>query len=789
MKLLFRNLLSVCRKFKLPMLLNILGLSVAFVAFMITLIKVNSEFSFESMHKNRNRIYMVELSYGDMISDNVHQRYSLERFFESSPLIEKHTAILPFVKNVEVRITDKEENEKAFVVNMSPVESGINEMFDFQIISGVADCIKDPEKVMIPASMAKKFFGRTDVVGESIIPSESVWSTSQKRFTIGAVYKDFPYNTQLENDIYFRMDPDFSIGSDQGRNFIGYVMLSSSDAVETLEENFKSSLVSNDLYKDLKLNLVPLEDLYFYYDKPLMTKGGDRATLYVLLCVGLLVLIIAMINHMNLSASLAPIRIRSINTQKVFGSSNVHIRTLLITESVLICVSAFLISLFLLWLVNKSALLSFVESDLSIISNIPMILNTCSIALLLGIISGIYPAYYMTSFSPALVLKGSFGLSSKGRILRNSLVGFQLVITVALISASVYLYLQNAFMKDGDMGFDKDRIVVVQANRTIMGKHKEEIAERLKQNPLIVDIAFSSQKVGASDSYQVNSVKTPKGDEFTFSSIFVSSNFFEVMGIPLIEGTIPTLTDQQTTEGVYVFNRLARDLHELNPLDKLQGYFDFPTPVIGFFDNIALTSKRMKEQEIAFFVKDDLVKKRSNVMNVRMEDQAHPMEVSNLIQKTFKEFDPSAVVNIEFYDTIISRLYEKESNMERLILLLTMLTILLSVIGLFGLVLFEAQYKRKEIGVRKVFGATTGEILYSLNMTYLRMVLICTLISIPLTYLGVQTWLETFAYRIPVYWWVFALSATIVLIITLLTVSSQSWKAARENPVNSVKSL
>ncbi|MGL5786002.1 MAG: ABC transporter permease [Bacteroidales bacterium] len=789
MKLLFRNLLSICRKFKLPMLLNILGLSVAFVAFMITLIKVYSEFSFESMHKNRDRIYMVEFSYEDMISDNIHQRYSLERLFESSPLIEQKFILFPFLKNVEIRIKDQNQDEKAFVLNMTPVTPDITQLFDFQIINGDAGCLKDPEKVMMPVSMANKLFGRTDVVGETITPSESVWSTSQKKFTIGAVYNDFPYNTQLSNDIYLRMDPDFSIRSDEGRNFLGYVMLSSPDAAQTLEANFQSSLVSNDYNKDLKVKLVPIEDLYFYYDNPLMTKGGDRATLYILFCVGLLVLIIAMINHMNLTASLAPIRIRSINTQKVFGSSNAHIRTLLIAESVLISVSAFLISLFFLWLVSRSGLLSFIESDLSVINNLAMVLITGSIALLLGVITGMYPAFYMTSFPPAVVLKGTFGLSSKGKVLRNTLVGFQLVITVAFISASTYLYLQNAYMKNSDMGFDKDQIAVVQSNRTIMVKNKEEIARRLKQNPMVEDIAYSSQKVGASDSYQINLVKTPKGDEFTFSAIFVSSNFFEVMGIPVIEGATPTLADQQTKEGVYIFNRLARDLHDLKPLDKVTGYFGYPTPVIGFFGNITLTSKRMKEQEIGFFVKDDLVKRNSNMMYVRMSKQASPIEVSILIHKVFREFDQTAVVDVEFYDTIISRLYEKEANMERLILLLTMLTILLSVIGLFGLVLFEAQYKRKEIGVRKVFGASTGEILYSLNMTYLRMVLICTLISIPLTYLGVQTWLETFAYRIPVYWWVFALSATVVLIITLLTVSSQSWKAARENPVNSVKSL
>ena len=771
------------------MVLNLLGLSVAFVAFMITFIKVYSEFSFESMHKNKDRIYMVEFSYGDMICDNIHQRYALERLYKSSSLIEQNIILLPFLKNAEIRIKDQNQDEKAFVLNITSVTPEVTQLFDFQIINGDAGCLRDPEKVMMPASMANKLFGRIDVVGETVIPSGSVWSTSQKKFTIGAVYKDFPYNTQLSNDIYLRMDPDFSTGPNEGRNFIGYVMLSSPDAAQILEDNFQSSLVSNDYNKDLKLKLVPLEDLYFYYDKPLMTKGGDKSTLYILLCIGLLVLIIAMINHMNLSASLAPIRIRSINTQKVFGSSNAYIRTLLITESVLICVSAFLVSLFLLWLVNKSALLSFVESDLSIISNIPMVLITCAIALLLGVISGIYPAYYMTSFSPAVVLKGSFGLSSKGRILRSVLVGFQLVITVAFISASVYLYLQNAFMKNGDMGFDKDRIAVVQSNHTIMVKNKEEIARRLKQNSMVEGVAFSSQKVGASDSYQINLVKSPKGEEFTFSAIFVSSNFFEVMGIPVIDGAAPTLADQQTQEGVYIFNCLARDLHDLKPLDKLKGYFDYPTPVIGFFNNIALTSKRMKEQEIGFFVKDELVKRNSNVMYVRMSEQANPMDVSNLIQKMFREFDQTAVVEVEFYDTIISRLYEKETNLEHLILLLTLLTILLSVIGLFGLVLFEAQYKRKEIAIRKVFGAETEEILFDLNKSYLKMVLCCAVISVPITYWGVTTWLQTFAYRIPVYGWVFIVSATLVMIITLLTVTSQAWKASRENPVDSMKSL
>lgn len=774
------------------MLLNILGLSVAFVAFMITLIKVYSEFTFDSMHKNRERIYMVEFTYGNMNGfDNIHQRSPLERFFGSSPLIEKSLVMIPpFIKQIEFRIKNENGEPLAFLSDVSSAEPQITEIFDFQILNGSQDCLQNPQLVMIPASLAKKLYGTLDVVGKEILTVDKIWTIKDQQFMIGAVYKDFPANTQLRNDIYISMDPQYAMDGTEGRSCFGYVMLTSPEAATELSENFNPAIIGDKSYmKDVSLKLIPLEDIYSHYDQSLVTKGGNYVTLYILISIGLLVLIIAIINHMNLNASLAPIRIRSINTQKVLGCTNRRMRFFLITESVFICIFAFLVSVLFMTCVNSTQLFAFIGVDLSIAKNLSMMLITLLIAVILGIVSGISPAYYMTSFSPALVLKGSFGLSPKGKVVRNFLVGFQLIITVALISASIYLYLQNSFMKNSEKGFDQDKVVMVTGNVSMMRAYKYDIAEKLKLSPLISDVAFASDKFGAADVYNWNEATTPKDEKIPFNSIFTSYNFFDVMGITVTEGEKPTINDQKSAKGVYVFNQLTKDQHQLEILDELMGYRSYTSPVKAFTNNVTLTSKRIKECEIGYFVQDDFVNIYANYMFVRMADHVNPIEVSNLIQNTFKEYDPTAIINIEFYDTMIRQLYKKEENMEKLISGLTLLTILLSVIGLFGLVLFETEYKRKEIGVRKVFGATTGEILYSLNMTYLRMVLICTLISIPLTYLGVQTWLETFAYRIPVYWWVFALSATIVLIITLLTVSSQSWKAARENPVNSVKSL
>ena len=774
------------------MVLNLLGLSVAFVAFMVTFIKVYSEFSFESMHKNKDRIYMVEFSYGNMMGlDNIHQRPLLERFYETSPLIEKSlTMIPPFIKQMEFRVKDEQNNEHAFLSDVTSAEASITDIFDFEIVSGNVNCLQDLNQLMIPVSLARKLFGSIDVIGKDIRSIDKIWTIKDKQFTIGAVYKDFPFNTQLSNNIYIPIDPDYGMDGKEGRSCFGIVLLSSPDAVSELCENFDPAVISNKSYaQGVALRLIPVKDIYFHYEKPLVTKGGNHATLYILICIGLLVLIIAVINHTNMIASLAPVRIRSINIQKVLGSTTVAIRFSLVLESIFICASAFLFSLLWLYLLGQTELLSFIGLDLSIIKNIGLVLITLLIACLLGMLSGLYPAYYMTSFSPALVLKGSFGLSASGKTLRKVLVGFQLAITIALLSATIFLYLQNKFMKNSEKGFDEDKVVLVSGNVSLINAHKNEIAEKLKRSPLISDVAFASDRFGASDIYNFNEVTTPDNETILFCSIFISYNFFDVMGISIIDGHKPTINDQRSDKGVYVFNKLTKDRHELELSTILEGYRDYSSPVTAFINDIALTSKRIEGSEIGFFIQEDYVRDYAYYIYVRMEDQVNPMEVSNQIQKTFAEFDPTTIVNIEYYDTLTERLYEKETNLEHLILLLTLLTILLSVIGLFGLVLFEAQYKRKEIAIRKVFGAETEEILFDLNKSYLKMVLCCAVISVPITYWGVTTWLQTFAYRIPVYGWVFIVSATLVMIITLLTVTSQAWKASRENPVDSMKSL
>ena len=787
MKQIFRNLLSICRKFKLPMLLNILGLSVAFVAFMITLIKVYSEFTYDSMHKNRDRIYMVEISYAEL--GNVHRRLFLERYFESTPLIEKSLVMIPpFLKKKEFRFLNGKNEKAAFLSDVTSSEPEITDIFDFRIVSGDVNCLQNPEMVMIPASLAMKLYGTTDIIGKELQSAEELWTIKRKDFTIGAVYQDFPYNTQLRNDIYIPLNKEFAMDGSEGRCCFGYVLLSTPEVADELCENFNPKAFSNNM-DDMTLTLIPLTDLYVHYDNPTVTKGGNYSILYILVCIGILVLVIALINHTNLMASMTPVRIRSINIQKVLGSTNRKIRILLIVESIILCSIAFLLAVFWLLLINQIEIFSFIGLDLGIINNLGQVLITLFIALILGIFSGLYPAYFMTSFSPALVLKGNFGMSVNGKAVRTILVGFQLIVTIALISSSIYLYLQNSFMKNSDTGFDRDKVVMISGNLSLMRAHKNEIAHMLRQSSLISDVAFASDRFAAEDVYSMINVTTMEDERIFFYSMFATHNFFDVMGISVVEGSKPTLSQQKSKKGVYVFNKLTKDYHDLDVSDELNGNLSDRGQVVGFTNNFALTSRRKKEVETGFFIQEDYIRNWANIMYVRMADHVNPLEVNKLIQDTFAAFDPATIINIEYYDTLTNRLYEKEVNLERLILLLTLLTILLAVIGLFGLVLFESQYKRKEIAMRKVFGAETQEILLALNKVYVKMVLICVLIAIPITYLGVQTWLETFAYRIPVYWWVFVVSAVIVLIITLLTVSLQSWRAARENPVNSVKSL
>ena len=388
--------------------------------------------------------------------------------------------------------------------------------------------------------------------------------------------------------------------------------------------------------------------------------------------------------------------------------------------------------LVIVWGLDWAEALPFIEADLSLVSNLPIVFLCGIVALVIGWLEGIYPAYYITSFPPALVLKGSFGLSPSGRKLRTTLICVQFVVSIVLIIGACFVQIQNSYMRNFSLGFDKDQVAIVELNETMYNKHHDTYVNRLKENPGIEDVAFAMEKVGSKDGYNTNGGNY-KGKDFQYFIIIASSNFLRVMGIPVIEGRDFSKADELSDHVSYIFNRTAMEGLDMQVGDVFDSYSS--GHLVGFSDDVKFTSLRGGEDNIAFLVGNFGYSLPISYIRLKAGSDIHA--VVGHIQETMRELDPSYPFNIEFYDEIFNHLYRKEENLRSLVTVFSLLAIIISLVGVFGLVVFETQYRRKEIGIRKVHGATVGEILLMFNKAYLRIVGICFVIAAPIAWQGV----------------------------------------------------
>ena len=783
MKTILRNFLSVLRRFKMATFLNVAGLAVAFAAFIVILIQVNYERSFDRCHPTAERVFRVELetpgTFGLILP-----RGFVETVIQSSPHIEAGSLIYPY--NPAIYFSVMENGEK--IGYREPVYTcnpEITRVFDFPILEGDIDCLKDPDKLILPESIARKIFGDQPAVGKMLHAEENVQTKDNREYTVGAVYKDFPGNTQMRNLIYTAIGPTFQRDNFEASNFACYVLLdnaeSAQDVVDNFNANFDFTKIGN---KGQQLKLTPLTAIYYLNESQdgMIFRSGNNEVTLLLFFIALLIIIVAAINFTNFSTALTPLRIKSINTQKVLGSSDRLLRNALLAEAAIVSLIAWSISLVLVWMLGRTTALPFVEADLSILKNLPIILITGGVALITGVVAGLYPSWYVTSFPPALVLKGSFGLSPSGRKLRTILVSVQFIVSILLIIGASFVQLQNDYMRSFSLGFDKDQIAIVELSGELYKKHHETYVNRLKEFPDIEDVAFAMEKVASKDGYSTNGAVL-KQKEFQFFMIMTSSNFLRVMGIPVEEGRDFSLSDELSEEPVYIFNEAAKLAVNMEQGDILQSWV--PGRIIGFTGNVKFTSLRNGENNIAFVVSK--MPYPMSVSYIRLKAGSDVHAAVNHIRKTLADLDPAYPFDVQFYDTIFNHLYHKEENLRSLITVFSILAIIISLVGVFGLVVFDTQYRRKEIGVRKVHGATNSEILKMLNRSYIYIVLVCFALAAPVGYYGIKKWLESFAYKTPMYWWVYLAALTIVLVITIGTVTFQSWRAANANPVDSLK--
>lgn len=787
MRLIIRNFIRIFQRFRLAMTLNILGLSIAFVAFMLLIMQWSYDQEFDTHDPNADYIYRINSDGGDRGELAIISRPLAEIINQSSPHI-LEGCLLGSSNSQTYFSLGEGENQSLFPYTMNTCSPSVTKVFHFEMVEGDANSIELEENFLVPESFAKKWFPDKPATGQSIFIANNSFN-----FKIGGVYKDFPENNTLKNIFYTSFgDSNKHDWSNWSYNY--YIRTDIKDQADEVDAIIQSILEKDEVKQNRSnINLIvhPLKELH--HSAPALYDPTPRTShqmMLVIISIAIVILLIATINFTNFSTAISPMRIRNVNTQKVFGATTGKLRMDLLIESMIVGLLSFGIGVMFLWMLKDTPMVDLFKADIHVSAHPQLLACTAGIAVLIGLFAAAYPAYYTTSFQPALALKGSFGISPKGKALRRVLVGFQFVASFALIVAALFMYLQNRYAFTTPLGFDKEQLII--SNMDGCGAKHKVFEEQIKRHPEIEDVTFANVILCNENNIYMNWGREFKDEDVNYDVLEVSPSFPRVMGIKPIEGRDFRDDDENTRYGAYLFNETAAKKYGFKVGDAIDS-----TQIVGFVPDFIYNSMHLATPPAALMIWGKVKWGAENwdkngrwysVTYVKTKPGADLRKAIEAVREEINALAPKYPHDVRFFDSVLDQLYKDDQWLTTIITMFSLLAVFISIVGVFGLVVFDSEYKRKEIGIRKVMGATTPQILLMLNKGYAITLLICFCISVPIAYYGVSSWLENFAYKIPIYWWVFPIALIVVGAITLLTVTYQSWHAANENPVNSIKS-
>lgn len=765
--------LSTLKRNRLAFLLNVLGLSVAFTVLTVVAFQAVYEFGYDRSYKDTDRIYRLN-NYLPDFGDYFGLCSPLaEVITESFPEIEASALIAYYGPN-RLTLTDAQGNLRNFDENYCEVTPGFLEVFSPRIISGDPEtCWESVNSVALPESIAYRLFGKESPLGKSLV-------INGKEVIVSLVYGDFPKNSTIRNAVLspvtefvwsnwpYSFYMKFASGS-RPEEIVGKI------AALDFPQEVKDHGITPDRFR---YSIQPVKDLYFKgVGKGNNEKGNFNATLS-LIAVAVLIIMIAFVNFINFSTALAPVRIRRVNIQKVLGSTRGRLIRFITFESGMISLFAFGISLLWTIVFISSPLTAFFNADLVLRDHIGLLSGIGIAALLLGLAAGLYPAFYMTSFPPALVLKGSFALSPKSVRLRNSLVVFQFICTVVLITVASFIKIQHDFMQNMDTGFERENVLYIHLTEG-MKQQINAFTQDLEAKPEITGHTLAAYLPGNVDNRWGRDID---GKPVNFTIWAVGHNFLRFFNIKVVEGTGFGTHPEKGNDKI-IFNRKLVEKYNLKDLLGKEIASDGGQKgiIVGIAEDVNFSSLREEIEPMAFVCGEHLIK---NYILLKVSGIRLP-ETIDYIRKVGKQYSGEDF-QLGFLDQYTAHLYQREENFARLISVFGGITILISLMGIYGLILFNARFRTKEIGIRKVNGATELQMIVLLNKDFLRLILFSFVIAVPVAWYVVREWLSEFAYRTPVYWWVFLLAGAATVLITILTVSYQSWKAASVNPIGTL---
>lgn len=778
----FREFLGNFKRFRTAGILNILGLTVASAVFMSIMFQVHFENGYDKFNRDADHIFRVEMETGENDFSAGVPFPVCGILADACPEI-THSFVQRDGLVQDVAIEDEKGNVSKFNIPVSTATPSMCDVIDFDVLCGDArKALAEPGMILLPESQAVRLFGSPgEALNRRMRVSGSSWNTIDGEYMVAGVYKDFPKNSVFSSSCYAKLvEEEMNWGN---WNVEFYIKSKEGDPVR-LAKQLNDLKMGKDVHPNAALlkRVVPLTGIYFNQTSSYDVKPkGNLATSRILLGVALLIMLIAAINFVNFSMSLAPARIKGINTHKVLGAGMGKLRVQLMGEAMLYALVAFVLSLLLLQAVESSFAGRLFVTSISPLDH-PLVAVWCGgIVLAVGLLAGIFPARYITSFAPALVLKGNFVLSPRGQRIRNGLMAFQFMISVMLIICMLLMSSQQRYMQNYTPGFNKDQVVYLKLNQQLLDQ-RNAFANELMQSPDVTDYAYTDWIPESDITASISG--SWKENDFRFDRWFVDKRFMKLMEIPLASGNGFSENREETE---VIFSETA--LKQMPFLEKYRDQQVWTAGVsggarfVGVAKDIHHLSLRQGYAPLEYVCMGNAY--QFDYMLLKISSNAG--EAMKHIGEVFDRFSKYNNLELKFLDDAMQQRYEKESRLTQAISLFGLIAIIISLAGVYGMIVYNAQYKRKEIALRKVNGATEKEILVLLNRGFFLSLGGSFLLSCPLAYYVISFWLSGFAYRTPVHWWIFLLAGSIVFLISLLTVSWQSWRAATVNPVEGLK--
>ncbi len=781
--------------------INVFGLSAGLTCFACIALWVNDERSYDTFHPNYDRIVRV-------VRTQKTETGTSQSAVTSAPMAKALQNDFAEVENA-VRLDTRGEvvrfkNQAWVEPNIVLTDPSFFDVFGYQLVRGdAATALNEPYSVVLTESAARKYFGTVEPMGQ-VLTIYMFDSTSRGAdYKVTGITSDPPRNAHFTFSILSSFKTIetarpavLTLEGWSDDSFYTYLLLKKSVDTPSFSRKIAQFYAKHvgDLARVWRpiysYQLQPLRDIHLRSNlEHEIEANGSIEQVYLFSCIGLFILLLACINYTNLATARSIGRAKEVGIKKVVGAVKTQLITQFLVESVVVAVLALLIS-FLATFVLQPFLFNLTGKTLSIVTSPSLLVFLVGVTGLLGFLSGVYPAFVLSSFKPTTVLKGSFKSSTKGIWLRQSLVALQFVVTLVLISSIVVVYAQIDFIKHKNLGYDQSALLFIRLNGNAdVIKGYEAFRNQLMSNPLITRMTTSRDLLinGLPDGAAQTVDQRNKPIQVNTARLEVGTDYLNVHGIKLLSGQNFTIRPSDEAVRPIILNETAVRKFGWPSSDHAIGkpfsIGDQPGNVVGVVRDFHFNSLQHGLEPLAIYPGDGYFSR----ITLKV-DGKYVVQSVKLVEQTWKKHFPTAVFDFGFVDEQLAAQYRAEKQFLATASIFSVVSLLIACLGLYGLITHTTSQRVKEIGIRKVLGASVGGIVVLLSKDFLNLIAVASLVAIPVTWYATRAWLQNFAYRIEPDWWMFVGTVAVVLLTAWLTIGFQSIKAALANPVKSLRS-